>query len=126
MRRGGLSGRIRSFGYALQGIQYAARGRNFRLQVLLGLLAAAAGWLLRISASDWLLLILTSLAVLTMETINTAIEAVVDLASPQIHPLAKVAKDTSAGAVLLVSLAAVVVGIWIFLPRLLALPAISR
>lgn len=94
---------------------------NFRIQLALGALALALAGLLRVSPGEWLALILVSLAVLLMEMLNTVIEAVVDLASPDYHPLAKVAKDVAAGAVLIAALASLVVGAYIFVPRLLDL-----
>jgi len=78
----------------------------------------AAIWL-KLPARDWAVLILTVTIVFTAEFINTAIEAVVDLASPQKHPLAKVGKDVGAAAVLIAALAAVLIGLLILGPPLL-------
>lgn len=116
--RAALAARIRSFRYALAGIRYVLAEPNFRIQ-----LGAAAGALLlaalfRVRPADWLALILVSLAVLLMEMLNTVIEAVIDIASPEYHPLARVAKDVAAGAVLVAAIASVVVGVYIFVPRI--------
>ena len=82
--------------------------------------AVALGFTLGINRYEWLTLVLTITIVLAAEGVNTAIEAVVDLASPTYHPLAKIAKDVGAGTVLLTAVAAVIVGALLFLPHLLA------
>jgi diacylglycerol kinase len=97
------------------------REPNFRIQLAIGIVAFVAGIVFRIRPVEWLALILVSIEVLVMEMLNSVIEAVVDLASPGYHPRARVAKDVAAGAVLLTSLAAVVVGLYIFGPRVLHL-----
>lgn len=78
--------------------------------VLVLLLAA----LFRVPPGDWMLLLLAITLVLAAELINTAIESVVDLVSPELHPLAKAAKDTAAGAVFLTAAFAVISGIYVF------------
>ncbi len=111
-----------SFRYAGAGIRYLLwTQRNAKIHTAIGLAAVTLGFLLRIEHSEWLILVLTIALVLATEGINTAVEAVVDLASPDYHPLAKIAKDVAAGTVLLTAIAAVVVGLIIFLPRLLSL-----
>ena len=115
------NGFLESFRHALEGVAATARGRNFRVQLAAGVAAVALGACFRISAGEWIAVALCIGLVLGGECANTALEAAVDLASPGRHPLAKRAKDAAAGAVLLFSLAAAVVGLIIFLPRLLAL-----
>jgi diacylglycerol kinase (ATP) len=111
-----------SFRYAFAGIRYLLwTQRNAKVQTALGLAAVALGFLLRIERDEWLALVLTIALVLAAEGVNTALEAVVDLASPIYHPLAKVAKDVAAGTVLLTAIASVIVGLILFLPRLLSL-----
>ncbi len=111
-----LKGLLRSFGFAWQGLAYAWRSqRNFRIEVYLALLALSLAALLGVDPVP--VLLLTAL-VLTLELLNTALEAVVDLASPEEHPLAKAAKDTSAAAVLVASLIALAAGAWLFLPAI--------
>jgi undecaprenol kinase len=83
------------------------------------LAAVVAGLILRIGAADWACVLLVIGLVLTAETLNTVVEALVDLCTDEFHPLAKAAKDMAAGAVLLSSAAAVGVGVAVFLPRLL-------
>lgn len=98
-------------GYALSGIAYAWRTqRNLRMQTLLAVVSAIVFALLRLPPLGFALLALTIAFVLGMEILNTAVEALVDLASPQIHPLAKAAKDAAAGAVLVAAAGAVAVG----------------
>ena len=115
------NGFLESFRHALDGIGATARGRNFRVQLAAGAAAVALGAFLRISAGEWIAVALCIGLVLGGECANTALEAAVDLASPGQHPLAKRAKDAAAGAVLLFSLAAAVIGAVVFLPRFLAL-----
>ena len=124
-RRGGwLHRRALSFRYAGQGIVWLFRSQwNARLELAAGVLVIAAGAFFRIQPWEWAACLLCIGAVLTLEAVNTAIEAVVDLVSPQHHPLAGRAKDVAAGAVLLASLAACAVGGLIFLPKIWALLA---
>jgi diacylglycerol kinase (ATP) len=111
-----------AFRYAFAGVHYLLwTQRNAKIHIALGLAAVALGILLRIERGEWLALVLTIALVLVAEGVNTAVEAVVDLASPGYHPLAKTAKDVAAGTVLLAAIASVIVGAIVFLPRLLAL-----
>ena len=111
-----------SFRYGFEGIRYLLwTQRNAKIHSAIALIAVALGAVLRIERSEWLTLLLMIILVLAAEGFNTAIEAAVDLASPGYHPLAKIAKDVAAGAVLLVAIGAVLVGVIIFLPYLLAL-----
>ncbi len=110
-----------SLRYAWEGLVYAsATQRNFRLHLLLGALAVGLGVFLHLGPVETAVLGLTIGAVLAMELLNTALEAVVDLAVGQsFHPLAKVAKDCAAGAVLVAALSAVFVAGVLLLPPLL-------
>jgi len=116
--REALGGRVRGFRFAFAGIRYVLDEPSFRVQLAIAFIVLIAAALLRVQPAEWLALILVSLAVLLMEMLNTAIEAVVDLASPQYDPLAKTAKDVAAGAVLVAVTGAVLVGAYIFLPHL--------
>ena len=108
-----------SFRYAFAGLYYLLwTQRNAKIHSALGLAAAALGALLGLDRYEWLALILKIAMVLAAEGVNTAVEAAVDLSSPGYHPLAKVAKDVGAGTVLLTAIAAVVVGLVLFVPRL--------
>jgi len=112
----------RSFGYAFAGIVQLIRlQRNAQVHLFVTIVICAASWAWGLSRIEWLILVLTIVLVLAMEAINTAVEAVVDLASPEYHPLAKLAKDVAAGGVLLVALGAVVIALLLYGGRLLDL-----
>lgn len=83
------------------------------------------GYYLKVRDWEWVALILTIILVLTAEMLNTALEVVVNFYSPRYHPLARVAKDVAAGAVLLTAVGAVIIGLLIFLPKLLRLMGYS-
>jgi diacylglycerol kinase len=113
---------IRSFGHAVAGIEHGLRTQgNLRLHVLAAIGVVIAGLLLQISTIEWAILVATIMIVLSAELLNTAIEAAVDRVGGEPHPLAKIAKDTAAGAVLIGAIGAVIVGLLIFGPRLLVL-----
>jgi diacylglycerol kinase (ATP) len=108
----------RSFLFAGEGVVWAWRHQpNLRIELIVGALALAMAFAL---GADPVPIVLISILVIALELLNSAIEAVVDLASPDIHPLAKRAKDVAAGAVLLASLAAVLVGLLVLGPPLVA------
>lgn len=112
---------LRSFRYALEGFLTAVRTeRNINVQLFVGLAAVVAGLVLRIDALSWVLVILCIGLVLFAELVNTSIEAVVDLATQDLHPLAKRAKDIAAASVFVLSIAAAAVGLIVF-ARALAL-----
>lgn len=117
--RTALAGRLTSFRYAFAGVRHVLGEPNFRIQLSIFALALILAAVVRVRPGEWLAIILAGLAVLLMEMLNTVIEAVVDLAAPQYHPLAKTAKDVAAGAVLLAAFASIIVGVYIFVPRLL-------
>jgi diacylglycerol kinase (ATP) len=111
---------LRSFSFAGQGIWYTVRTqRNMRVHLAAAAAAVIGGAILRIGAVQWACITLAIGLVLVTETVNTVIEAMIDLHGPRYHPLAKIAKDGAAGAVLLASAAAVGVAIAVFVPRLL-------
>ncbi len=108
-----------AFRCAFSGLGYAFRTqRNFpiHLSIAVGVLALAV-WL-RIPPPQWAILLLTIGLVLALELVNTALESLVDLVNPEFHPLAKAAKDVSAGAVLLAALVSVGVGLFVLGPPL--------
>ena len=82
------------------------------------MLVGIAGWYYQLNSSEWLWIIAASGMVLGAELFNTAIEVLVDLVSPEIHPKAKIIKDVAAGAVLIAAFAAVLIGLIIFLPKI--------
>jgi len=99
----------RAFYFAWQGLRYAWRSeKNFRLEVFIGLGALTLGAYLDVDLAP---IVLCCVLVLTLELFNTAIETTTDLLSPDYHPLAKIAKDTAAAAVLIASLGAALVGL---------------
>jgi diacylglycerol kinase (ATP) len=113
---------IRSFGHAIEGLAALVRTQpNFGVHLVLALIAIALAAFLRVSALEIALLALTIGSVLALEAFNTAFEALCDLVSPTYHPLVKTAKDTAAAGVLIAAVAAVIVGLAIFGPRILAL-----
>lgn len=116
-----MRSRAQSFGHAARGWWYVLRTqRNAWIHVTItGAVVALSLWL-GLSARDWAVIVTITALVFVSEFLNTAIEVVVDLASPQIHPLAKVAKDVGAGAVLLAAVGAVLVGLLILGPPLWA------
>jgi diacylglycerol kinase len=117
--KGGRQGLLESFRNAGAGIRAALSQRNMRIHVAAAVVVIAAGSLLGLTASEWTAVILCIASVLGLELLNTAIEAVVDLASPEPHPLARKAKDAAAGAVLVAALASVAVGLFVFIPAVM-------
>jgi diacylglycerol kinase (ATP) len=118
-----------SFGHAFRGLLFTwETQRHLRVHLALATLAVLLGLILRIGATEWALLALTIALVLSLELLNTVVEAVVDLVTPDYHPLARVAKDVAAGAVLVSAIGGLAVGAFLFLPRLwaLALSLLSR
>ena len=114
-----IHSRIRSFGHAFRGWEYVLKTQhNAWIHAVVSLIVFILAFWLKLPTHDWAILILTSTMVFAAEFVNTAIEAVVDLASPVHHPLAKVGKDVGAAAVLIAALAAVIIGLLILGPPL--------
>jgi len=102
--------------YALQGIRDAfSRERNLRFHVAAANVVFVFAWFFGLTRTEWAVLILTVSAVISAELFNTAVENAVDFTSSQIQPTAKLAKDAAAGAVLCAAIAAVLVGLCLFL-----------
>jgi diacylglycerol kinase len=113
---------LSSFKFAFEGIAHAFKTqRNFRIHCGITLLVLVIGIALRISLDQWAILLVMIALVFQAELVNTALESLVDKVSPEVHPLAKVAKDCAAGAVLITAIGAVIVGLLIFGPKLWAL-----
>ena len=111
----------KSFGYAFAGIIACIRQeRNMRIHLTAAILVTAAGTLLHISAVEWMICLILFGLIMSLEMVNTALEAVVDLVTEEKQPLAKLAKDAAAGAVLVSSVMAAVIGLIIFLPKIFA------
>lgn len=108
-------GFIESFRYAINGVAEALCGeRNFKVMLAAAALAIGAGFLVRLDPLSWVAVFLMIGSVLCAELLNTAIETVVDLVSPELHPLAKRAKDLAAGAVLVLSACVAIAGLVIY------------
>ncbi len=109
-----------SFRYAAQGLKYGfSSQRNFRIHVVIGAVTFALGLWLKLNPNQLAVLVLTVTAVLVLELLNTAIEAVVDLAiGRRFHPLARIAKDCSAGAVLVASISSLLIALLLVIPPL--------
>lgn len=106
---------FKAFVYAWQGIVHTVKTqRNFRFHIAAALYVTAFSLFYGLSRAEYVLLALTFSSVMSAELINTAIEAAVDLCSPEHHKLAKLAKDAAAGAVLVTAIFAVIVGVLLF------------
>ena len=108
---------IKSFGYAIQGIVTAMHEQNFRFHLLSAVIVIIAGLFTGLSIIEWIIIVLVITLVIGAEMFNTAIERVVDLVSPDYHPLAKQAKDIAAASVLVFAVCSVIIGLLIFLPK---------
>lgn len=114
-----LSRRVKSFGYAFSGWWYVIRTQpHMWVHLLAGLSVAALAWWLELAAHEWAILVLVILIVWITEMINTAIEAIVDMVMPDHHPLAEIAKDVAAAAVLSAAGGSVIIGLLILGPPL--------
>jgi diacylglycerol kinase len=114
-----LYSRVKSFQNAFHGWWYVIRTQhNAWIHALVSLVVLSLALWLRLSTNDWAILILAIIMVWIAEFMNTAMEVVIDLYSPDIHPLAKVAKDVSAAAVMLGAVGAIIIGLLIMGPPL--------
>ena len=111
---------LKSFKYAFSGISYVLKtSRNFKIQLIFAFTSLMIGLLLQISQSNYVILMATIMSVLILEILNTSIESIVDLVvKKEFSSLAKISKDTSAGAVLLASINSVIIGLYIFVPKI--------
>jgi len=110
-----------SFQHAIDGIIWAIRSQpNFRIHLVISLLVIAAGYYFAISSLEAIILVFVILLGLSAEMINTAIESVTDLVTKEYRVEAKIAKDVSAGMMLIVAIGASIIGLIIFLPYLFA------
>lgn len=117
-----LKNRCLSFKFAFNGIISAFKSQfNLKIHFIASIIAILTGFYLEISYYEWAIIILVIGMVISAELINTSIESIVDLISPQYHESAKMAKDTSAGAVLIMAIVAFFVGFIIFVPKILTL-----
>lgn len=121
-KRFSIVARVRSVNHALRGfIILIKTGHNFWMHIFFSALAVYLGCILNISSVEWILIILAIGFVLFAESFNTAIEIDIDLTSPNYHPYARDTKDVAAASVTIAMLVAAIVGLIIFLPKILAL-----
>lgn len=117
-----LTGRLRSIGDALLGLRRLVLTEpNARIHAVATILVVIAGALFRISAVEWALIALTVVCVWAAEALNTAIEALVDMVSPELQPLAARAKDVAAAAVLVAAAGSLVIALLVFGPHVLTI-----
>ena len=120
-KRFSIVARAKSFTHAFRGIGILIKTtHNFWIQICFGIFAILLGFILNISNIEWVIIILAMGFVFITEAINTAIEIDIDLTSPNYHPYARDTKDVAAGAVLISAITSIIVGIIIFLPKILA------
>ncbi|WP_033544112.1 diacylglycerol kinase family protein [Planococcus sp. CAU13] len=109
---------FRSFIFASAGIREALRSeQNIRFHFMAAAVVVAAGLLTGLSGTEWIIVTGVIGGMLALEMFNSSMERIVDLASPDLHPLAKQAKDMAAGAVLVFAIASAIIGLLIFLPK---------
>lgn len=106
----------------LDGISYVTKSeKNFKREIALGIIALILSYILKIDKIEFIIVLTMICLVLTTEIINTAIERTVDLVTKEYHELARIAKDVSAGSVLVTSIFALIIGIIIFIPKIITL-----
>ena len=109
-----------SFRYAFLGILQAYKGeQNLKIHTVIAIMVIICGFIFHITYVEWLVCLVLIGLVLMAEFFNTAIEYVVDLASPEIHPLAKAAKDTASSGVLMMAIVSAIIGLIIFIPHII-------
>lgn len=106
----------------LDGISYVTKNeKNFKREIALGIIALILSYILKIDKIEFIIILTMICLVLTAEIINTAIERAVDLVTKEYHELARIAKDVSAGSVLVTSIFSLIIGIIIFIPKIITL-----
>lgn len=109
-----------SFKYAIEGICTSFKTeRNMKIHIFIMILVIIAGIILKIDKLEWIICITLFAIVIAGELFNTSIETIVDMVMPEKNEKAKIAKDVSAGAVLVVAIGAAIIGLVIFVPRIL-------
>ena len=111
---------LRGVGYCLEGIAYTFKDeKNFRIEIFISILTVIASYIFHISLIEWVVVLFLITMVLVLELINTAFESMVDLYTQDYNKIAKATKDVIAGAVLVVCMFAFVIGIIIFVPKIM-------
>lgn len=117
-----LKDRLKSFVYAFEGIKHLFKSTpNARIHLAAAIVAIAMGFCLKISTSEWLAITIVIGAVISLEAINSAIEEVADLITKEQNRKIKTIKDLAAGAVLIMAIAALCIGLIIFIPKIISL-----
>lgn len=117
-----MKNRIRSFGYALEGLRALVKDEpNARIHLVAAIIAVSAGFFLHVSSMEWICIALAITAVIAMEALNTSIENMADFSASGYDRRIKKIKDVAAGAVLIVSVGAFVIGLIIFIPKIIDL-----
>ncbi len=112
----------RSFKFAFSGLKSAIkREPNFRTHLFFAIITIIAAYFLNFTLSEWTILIFVIFLVMIFELLNTALEALVNLVSPELKPEAKIAKDVAAASVLISAIFSIIVGAILFLPKIIAL-----
>lgn len=113
---------LNSIKYSIEGLCYAYKNeQSMWIHAIGSIVIIALGFLLQISFNQWAILIIALVVVLAVELLNTAVEAAVDLVTEEIHPLAKIAKDCGSAAAFVTAMMLVVICLFIFVPKILAL-----
>jgi diacylglycerol kinase len=114
--------RLKSFFYALRGIGYALKQEpNFRAECIIAVIVVVFMFVLPLSVNERVFLVVAIFLVLVMELINTALERTMDILKPRVHPYVQTVKDVMAGAVLITTIGAAAIGLFVFGPFVLAL-----
>ena len=122
LKQRGFKRLFKSFKYAFDGLKYAFKyEQNILVHTLATILVIIFGIYFKLSSLEWVAIFLSIGLVIATELINTSIEATIDLITNQVNPLAKIAKDTAAGEVLVFGFTALVIGLIIFLPKIMGL-----
>ncbi|XKE78892.1 diacylglycerol kinase family protein [Oceanobacillus kapialis] len=110
------------FKFALNGIWSVMKSeRNFRLHLLAAIIVIIAGFVVELSRIEWLFTVVAIGSVLSAESLNSAVEKMLDYLNPDVHPQAKIVKDVAAGAVLLTAVMATIIGVIVFLPNIVSM-----
>ena len=122
LKQRGVKRFFRSFRYAMDGLKYAFKfEQNLTVHILATLAVIVLGVTFSIEPYEWMMCVLAIGLVIATELINTSIEATIDLVSPEYNKLAKTAKDTASSAVLIFAIAALIIGLIIFVPKIIFL-----
>lgn len=110
---------IKSFYYAFQGIISSLKQeKNMKVHIIIMLIVIICGIIFKISKIEWIICIILFALVISLELVNTSIEKTVDLITQEKNEIAKIAKDVAAGAVLVAAIAAAIIGLLIFVPKI--------